>query len=383
MDKAFLLSTLAGTGTRKFKKRKERDQELAKLYRGLLEILFKLFRSDRKEVKKRFLNMRLPKKELAMWKSLRFGSNSVRFWPQASAEEKKSVDRYAYSRDLTIHVPYLCQALNLCVHTAKTHFSTAPDRILDPEFRALLVFTFALFPITAKMDEWIDEAVGSAPSSSLGAPPRCFSAQCKNTENLGLCQGCCVAVYCGTACQRRDWGHHMNVCFKWKDYYPMLEEEIFKEEPIKLFVKVKKGQQGKEQSGTPGTPPSELVDLNSPRSTSSPLASPETSTRQITGVISPEPIDLHAGLTSPEPMSPRVVSPDPMSPRLGAISPDPVSPSMSPEPRSPVDRSQTPSPCSMERSESPSPLSLGPTMATVSRSSEAQIRALVLGRTLT
>jgi len=89
MDKAYLLSTLAGTGTRRFKKKKEKDQELAKLYKGLLDILFKLFRSDRKEVKKRLLNMRANKKELAMWKSLRFGSHSVRFWPQAVSEEKK------------------------------------------------------------------------------------------------------------------------------------------------------------------------------------------------------------------------------------------------------------------------------------------------------
>jgi len=173
----------------------------------------------------------------------------------------------------------------------------------------------------------------------------------------------------------------MNVCFKWKDYYPQLEEEIFKEEPIKLFVKVKKGQQGKDQSGGPGTPPSELVDVNSPRSiSSSPTASPESATRQIsTGVISPEPLNLNDGLASPEPVSPRVASPDPMSPRLGAISPDPISPSMSPEPRSPIDRSETPSPISMERSESPSPLSIGPSVV---RSTEAQIRALVLGRSL-
>jgi len=332
-------------GQENLRKKKERDQELAKLYRGLLEILFKLFRSDRKEVKKRFLNMRLPKKELAMWKSLRFGSNSVRFWPQASTEEKKSADRYAYSRDLTLHIPYLCQALNLCIHTAKTHYSTAPDRILDPEFRALLTFTFGLFPITSKMDEWIDEAVGSAPAAALGAPPRCFSSQCKNTENLGLCQGCCVAVYCGTACQRRDWAHHMNVCFKWKDYYPQMEEEIFKEEPVKLFVKVKKQKDESELA------PSELVDLRS-------------------------------GGTSPEPISPRILSPDPLSPRLNVISPDPISPTLSPEPQeptSPINRSFTPSPSS-DRSESPiSPMTLGPiSMGT----SEAQIRALVLGRTL-
>jgi len=222
------------------KKKKAREQELARLYRGLLEILFKLFRSDRKEVKKRFQGMRLPKKELAMWKSLRFGSNSVRFWPQQTADEKRSVDKSAYTRDLTSHIPYLCQALSLCIHAVKSHASSQPENILDPEFRTLLVFTFALFPITAKLDEWIDEAVGSSSMSNSGTVPRCLNAGCKNTENLGLCQGCCVAVYCGTACQRKDWSTHMNVCFRWKDYYLTIEEEIFKHESVRLFTRAGK-----------------------------------------------------------------------------------------------------------------------------------------------